>query len=101
MPPVWPGRQTHYHADMRPWYLATLAMCLPLGAQTVKPQEGAPALTAATFAGLWEHVVPEGSELAWQRIGWRGVLADAVQEAQRADKPLLVWAMNGHPLGCT
>jgi hypothetical protein len=24
-----------------------------------------------------------------------------VKEAQEKDRPILLWAMNGHPLGCT
>lgn len=38
---------------------------------------------------------------AWRSIGWRADLASAVLEASKARRPILLWAMNGHPLGCT
>ncbi len=40
---------------------------------------------------------PRGSE----EIQWRSTLAAGVREASAAHKPILLWAMNGHPLGCT
>lgn len=46
-------------------------------------------------------LAPSASETAWRGIGWRASFWDAVQEANAADKPVLLWAMNGHPLGCT
>jgi len=44
---------------------------------------------------------PKPEELEWQSIGWRPSLAAAVPEARAARKPILLWAMNGHPLACT
>jgi len=38
---------------------------------------------------------------AWQQVGWRTDLDFARREAARLQRPLYVWAMNGHPLGCT
>lgn len=46
-------------------------------------------------------VVPKADELAWQSIRWRPTLWEAVVEAQAGKKPVLLWAMNGHPLGLT
>lgn len=37
----------------------------------------------------------------WRRIGWRTDLAAARREAAERDRPLFIWSMNGHPLGCT
>lgn len=62
---------------------------------------------AATFAAAQDaeavraHVLPDAEELAWQRLGWRASLWQGVVDAQAARKPILLWAMNGHPLGCT
>lgn len=44
---------------------------------------------------------PSAAELAWRRIPWRSTLWRAVVDAHREKKPILLWAMNGHPLGCT
>ena len=44
---------------------------------------------------------PTAEELTFREIGWRSAFFDAVVEAQSAKKPVLLWAMNGNPLGCT
>jgi len=46
-------------------------------------------------------VVPSAADLAFTAIGWRASFWEAVVEAHRADRPILLWAMNGHPLACT
>ena len=52
--------------------------------------------------GLWkDHILPDSSELAWQEIPWLTTYKDGILAAEAADKPLLLWTMNGHPLGCT
>ena len=48
-----------------------------------------------------ERIKPTGAEQGWHSIGWLASLWDGVEEAHRARKPILLWAMNGHPLGCT
>jgi hypothetical protein len=46
-------------------------------------------------------IQPDGGEDAWARIPWRTDLWDARQVAAREGKPILLWEMDGHPLGCT
>jgi hypothetical protein len=46
-------------------------------------------------------IVPSASEARYEEVGWYPSMWSAVVEAQRQDKPVLLWAMNGHPLGCT
>ena len=41
------------------------------------------------------------SEERWREIPWRTNLMQARAEAQRANKPLFLWIMDGNPLGCT
>lgn len=48
-----------------------------------------------------KKIVPAKEELAWEDVGWRPSFFAALREAQEKDRPLLLWAMNGHPLGCT
>ncbi len=36
-----------------------------------------------------------------REIRWRPELRKAAAEAERDRRPLLIWAMNGHPLACT
>ncbi len=53
------------------------------------------------FAALHALVKPAASEDRWARIPWRTSLWQARQEAAKAGKPILLWEMDGHPLGCT
>jgi hypothetical protein len=46
-------------------------------------------------------VLPRPSEERWLQVPWRTDFAAARAEANRAGKPLFLWMMDGHPLGCT
>lgn len=71
---------------------ALLAVACPVAAQE---------LTEET-SGKWKaYIIPPKEELAWREISWRPTLWDALLEAQEKEKPILLWAMNGHPLACT
>lgn len=37
----------------------------------------------------------------WRTIPWQTDLLAAQRLALEQDKPLFIWAMDGHPLGCT
>ena len=67
------------------------ALFMPAG---LRAQE----LTEATYAKWRDNVLPKPSELAYRRIAWRPSYWEAVVEAQEKDRPILLWAMNGHPL---
>jgi hypothetical protein len=58
-------------------------------------------LNGDTFRSWQEIICPRPDELVWRRIPWRTSLQGALEEAHSGDKPLLLWLMNGHPLGCT
>lgn len=45
-------------------------------------------------------ILPSAEEERWLRIPWHTNIAEARAEAQRLNKPLLLWVMNGNPLGC-
>ena len=55
-------------------------------------------LTPANYAKWRDHVLPRDWELSYRKIPWRPSFWDAVVEAQKRDKPILLWTMNGHPL---
>jgi len=59
-----------------------------------------PGLTDAEFTRLHAALQPE-ADAPWRTIPWRVSLLDARQEAARQKKPIFIWAMDGHPLGCT
>ena len=51
---------------------------------------------------VWrDHIRPNPSELTWEQIPWLTTFKDGILAADAAGKPLLLWTMNGHPLGCT
>jgi hypothetical protein len=58
-------------------------------------------LTNTTYAKWRDDLLPAQKDVAYKSIPWRASFWDAVVEAQAKDKPILLWAMNGHPLGCT
>ena len=52
--------------------------------------------------GMWQKFIrPTKDELAWAEIPWRSTFYDGLVESDKEQKPLLLWVMNGHPLGCT
>lgn len=54
----------------------------------------------AVRARWMEYVLPRAEETAWLELGWGSQLHAALGRARDAGKPVLFWAMNGHPLGC-
>jgi hypothetical protein len=59
-----------------------------------------PPLDDARFTKLQASLTP-AEDVTWRRIPWRIELLAAQREAAQQNKPLFVWAMDGHPLGCT
>src|SRR5262245_16477001 len=58
-------------------------------------------LADAAFARDLAAIVPKKDELDWRAIPWQSELRAALVEASRVQKPVLLWAMNGHPLAQT
>ena len=48
-----------------------------------------------------DHILPAEKELGWDQIPWLTTFKDGIIAADKEKKPLLLWTMNGHPLGCT
>jgi hypothetical protein len=57
-------------------------------------------LTDAEFRRLHKQLRPALDE-PWRTIPWKIALLDAQRDAARQQKPSFIWAMDGHPLGCT
>jgi hypothetical protein len=57
-------------------------------------------LTPEQFAKARSVIRPQDGEDKWEQIAWRTNLWDARTEAAAAGKPILLWEMDGHPLGC-
>lgn len=76
------------------WIFAVTAACLPSAAAAAELNEG-------NFEQWRDRIVPAAEELGYAQIAWRTSYWEAVIEAQEHVKPILLWTMNGHPLGCT
>ena len=61
----------------------------------------APELNDQSFEQLAAAIRPQDAEVVFLKIGWHESFHAAVNEARQANRPILLWAMNGHPLGCT
>jgi len=41
------------------------------------------------------------ADAPWRSIPWKISLWEGRKEAARKHRPIFIWAMDGHPLGCT
>lgn len=57
-------------------------------------------LTDADVQRLVAELQPDPSAL-WRTVPWKLLLMDAQAMAAERKQPLFIWAMDGHPLGCT
>ncbi len=48
-----------------------------------------------------EHLRPSAAESTPESIEWIAEFGAGMRRADAEGKPLLFWAMNGHPLACT
>jgi hypothetical protein len=87
---------------MKPLLLGLAAAVATLIASPARAQEKPPGkLTWETYDSVRDRVLPTQKEKGWQAIPWRSDILAAVAEATDKNLPLLIWAMNGDPLGCT
>ena len=54
-----------------------------------------------TTAEIIAVIAPAKSEQAWLTIPWETNLSVARQKAAEQNRPIFLWEMDGHPLGCT
>jgi len=52
------------------------------------------------FDTIFKFIVPDKQEAKWRQISWVPSLWDGIEAADKANKPMFIWAMNGDPLGC-
>jgi hypothetical protein len=53
------------------------------------------------FGKLHALIRPSAGEDRWSTIPWNTSLWEARKVAAKEGKPILLWEMDGHPLGCT
>lgn len=57
-------------------------------------------LDEARFEELLQTLQPQPDD-RWRTIPWKISLIEAHNLAAEEAKPIFIWAMDGHPLGCT
>ncbi len=77
-----------------------VALLLVLGTSSVLRAQSVN-LNDSNYQKIKNYIVPNKKEISYLDIKWRSALWDAFQEAHEKRKPVLLWAMNGHPLGHT
>jgi hypothetical protein len=65
------------------------------------PLSAAEPISPAQFSELHALIKPKATEEQWAQIPWLTHLWGARQRAAAEGKPILLWEMDGHPLGCT
>lgn len=89
-----------------PAWIATLVVFAlagsALSAQTARQKAPKDQVPSADNLEPWlAFIRPSEDELRYEEIAWRNAFWPAVEEAKRLGRPILLWTMNGHPLGCT
>jgi hypothetical protein len=75
------------------WFAsACVVMSVGGDAEPLRPEQLDPLLAV---------IKPAPDEDPWAAIPWQTDLWRARQVAAREGKPILLWEMDGHPLGCT
>lgn len=72
--------------------LSVLALSRGAAAEPIKPEQ---------FRPLHALIKPKPSEEKWAEVPWLASLWEARKRAAAKGKPILLWEMDGHPLGCT
>jgi hypothetical protein len=70
-------------------------------ALSVGPADAADSVRPADVGRLAALIKPKPDEEKWARIPWLTSLWEARQRAAAEGKPILLWEMDGNPLGCT
>ena len=82
------------------WRTIFAIACIALAPNLGPAQSRGEELTEARFKQLHAELQPAADE-PWRTIPWKIALLDAQQTAAKENKPIFIWAMDGHPLGCT
>ncbi|MCI0456205.1 MAG: DUF3578 domain-containing protein [Gemmataceae bacterium] len=77
------------------WLASCGLVCAALVARAADP------IDPEQFDKLHTLIKPSAGEDRWAEIPWLASLWEARQRAAAEGKPILLWEMDGHPLGCT
>ena len=88
---------------MKPALTALLAFFLPTtwGLAAAPQAARTLELNEKNYAAICQALTSPKDESGWREIPWRPNLGEAIIEARKEKKPILLWIMNGHPCGMT
>ncbi len=76
------------------------ACALVLWGTTMLPAEAPKGgLTPQNYEQWRKFILPDAWESGYLQIPWRSCFWDGLVDAQKADKPILLWSYGGDPLG--
>jgi len=90
--------------------VVVVLLCAPARAQLSEPvarqvdrarEVALPELAVPDLSAWRELLRPEPEELGFESICWEPSLGAGLARAAEQNRPLLLWVMNGHPLGAT
>ena len=81
-------------------FAAALTLSILMSATVLTAQEQTP-LTEKTYPAILRNLKTLPVDTHWDEIPWRPNFTEAILEARKKDKPILLWIMNGHPCGMT
>ena len=81
--------------------LISTLLTLLAAARAGLEQDGPPILDEKNIKTWVDFIRAQPDELKWEKLGWRPELGAAAAEAKALQRPILLWAMNGHPCGLT
>ncbi|HSU69598.1 MAG TPA: hypothetical protein VLJ39_22125 [Tepidisphaeraceae bacterium] len=76
------------------------AVVVSMGMLVACQTRAAEPITPEQFEALRAEIPPAAGEQKWTQIPWLTSLWDARRQAAAQGKPILLWEMDGHPLGC-
>lgn len=85
------------HGYRRAWLRAGVALMAVVLLRPFPALAGE--MTEARAAELHEMITPD-TDAAWRTIPWETSVLAAQRAAVERGKPIFIWAMDGHPLGC-
>lgn len=76
-----------------------LGLVLAVGVQAALLAAPPARLSDESYADVRKHVALSAVDLRFQQVDWHDSVIKGVQQAQREDKPLLLWLYFGDPRG--
>lgn len=87
--------------DRRIGWFCFLGISLLLGRSVAAERAPSKPLSEAQMEKLRALIKPAEDEDTWAKIPWLTSLWEARKKAAAEGKPIVLWEMDGHPLGCT